>query len=57
MLREKQFAKEVVVAKGKEPIDGEDAHFCYYFKKEVNPNQRYLLMELWITKIWNCLNL
>lgn len=42
MLREKQFAKEVVVAKGKEPIDGEDAHFCYYFKKEVNPKPKVL---------------
>lgn len=42
MLREKQFDKEVVVAKGKEPVDGEDAHFSYYFKKEVNPKPKVL---------------
>lgn len=42
MLKNKQFNEKITVAEGKEPADGEDAYFSYYFKKEVNPKPKVL---------------
>lgn len=42
MLEEKQFGEAVIVAKGKEAVDGEDGKFKYYFRKELNRRPRVL---------------
>lgn len=36
MLDEKTFNEPVVVAEGKEPVDGEDGRFMFYFRKKLN---------------------
>lgn len=42
MLEEKQYGESVIVAEGKEAVDGQDGKFKYYFRKEVNRRPRVL---------------
>ena len=42
ILEKKHFDKDIVAAEGKPPVDGEDGHFVYYFKKELNRRPKVL---------------
>lgn len=42
MLDEKNFSEKIVVAEGKAAVDGDDGHFQYYFRKELNRKPKIL---------------
>lgn len=42
MLDDKQFDEPVVVAEGKEAVDGENGKFIFYFRKQLNRRPRVL---------------
>lgn len=42
MLKEKRFNEKIVVAEGKEAVNGQDGYFQYFFRKELNRKPRIL---------------
>lgn len=42
LLERKDFHDTVIVAKGREPVDGDDGHFVFYFRKELKRKPKVL---------------